>query len=224
MDISGRTDRIRLGGRRWYDRLAGEFKSKENKLIPVGDAYRNLDLLLSETTPDSLCFTDQTKARSFAGQVYGAYQDLRSLPSILEEYSTAISLHTKRASLVKPDPDDPKKEIITLDEEVMALGQEEMEKINQYGNKIRSGYDRFLGLDQKMERLAELIKVRKEELHPNQLLSELFDIFYGGWIKSRRGMNSLKEMLGYISELSQYQIFSKRDLVFCPFEKLRKMD
>lgn len=223
MDQPKRTDKVRLGGRRWYDRLAGEFKSKENKLIPVGDAYRNLDLLLSETTPDSPCFTDQAQCLSFAGQVYGAYQDLRSLPSILEEYSTAISLHTKRASLVKPDPDDPKREIMTLDEEVIALGQEEIEKITQYGNKIRSCYNRCLGLNQKMKRLTKLTEAMRKEPDSNQP-SELSNLFYGGWIKSRNINNSFKELLGYIDELSRYQMFSGREIAFCPFEKLRKME
>ena len=75
MDQPKRTDKVRLGGRRWYDRLAGEFKSKESKLHPVGDAYRNLDLLLSETTLDSPYFTDQAQAISFASLVYSAYRD-----------------------------------------------------------------------------------------------------------------------------------------------------
>ncbi len=223
MDLPQRTEKIRLNGRRWYDRLAGEFRGKENKLIPIGDAYRNLELLLSETTPDFPCFTNQTKALSFAGQIYGAYQDLRALPSILEEYSTAISLHTKRASIVKPDPNDPKREITTLDREVIALGQEEMERITQYGDKIKSCYDRFIGLDQKMKRVAELIEAMRKDPNSNQP-SELSDLFYGGWIKSRNINHSIKELLGYINELSQYQMFSGREIAFCPFEKLGKKD
>lgn len=224
MDQPKRTDKVRLGGRRWYDRLAAEFKSKENKLLPLGDAYRNLDQLLSETTPDSPCFTDQKEALSFAGQVYNAYQDLRSLPSVLGEYSLAISLHTKRASMAKPDPDDPRREIITLDREVMALGQREVEGIDDFSKKVQSCYDRFLGLDQKMKRIADLMKVLKEEPSSNQPLSALSELFYGGWIKSRNIINSFKELFGYIDELSRYQMFSGREIAFYPFDKLRKMN
>ncbi|HLD72995.1 MAG TPA: hypothetical protein VJA23_05390 [Candidatus Nanoarchaeia archaeon] len=223
MDQPKRTDKVRLGGRRWYDRLAGEFKSKESKLHPVGDAYRNLDLLLSETTLDSPYFTDQAQAISFASLVYSAYRDLRILPSLLEEYVSAIELHTKRASLVKPDPNDPKREISTLDEEVMALGQEEMRKITDFGNKIQSCYDGLLGLDRKMKKLAKLTEAMRKEPDSNQH-SKLSELFYGGWIKSRTIMNSIKELLGYISELSQYQVFSGREIAFFPFEKLRKME
>ncbi len=224
MDQPKRTDKVRLGGRRWYDRLAAEFKSKENKLLPIGDAYRNLDQLLSETTPDSPCFTDQKEALNFAGQIYNAYLDLRPLPSLLEEYSSAISLHTKRASRVKPDPNDPKREIMTLDREVMDLGQREVESIDDFSKKVQACYDRFLGLDQKMKRVADLIKVLKEEPSSNQPLSALSDLFDGGWFKSRNIINSFKELFGSIDELSRYQMFSGKEIAFYPFEKLKKIE
>lgn len=218
MDNSGRTDRMRLGGRRWYDRLVDELKQHERALKKVGEAYRSLDQLLSEPDPEAVYFTGLGQTESLVHQIQDAYAQLSTLPNLLDKYSAAMAFHTRKARKIVKDQ-------IVTDPEITRQGEAYSERLAEISDKIESYYEGFWGLTSKMRKMNQLLEEAGESpISAEKTVRAIRRILYGGWIKRWNAAARFKEIFEELESLSRYELAFKNEINYHPFEKLRKIE